>query len=83
MTASGLSAHGYLYIVLILCLVVMALTLVRAAFATPPFRIPVGHELLVLAATAVNLLLVLIAFIFKPGGDLVVKVGWSWARSWR
>jgi len=77
-TVSGLTAHGYLYIVLILCLVVMGLTLVRAAFATPPFRIPIGHELLVLAATAINLLLVLVGFIFKPSGGLVLKVGWSW-----
>lgn len=81
-TGSGVTAHGYLYIVLILCLAILGLVLLRAAFATAPFVLPGGHELLLLAATSINLLLVLIAFIFKPGGyasvAYVIRVGWSW-----
>jgi hypothetical protein len=77
-TASGLTAHGYLYIVLILCLGVLGLLLLRAAFHTLPFALPGGHELLLLAATGINLLLVFIAFIFKPGGYGISGIGWSW-----
>ncbi len=56
----------------------MGMVFLRSAFQTAPFAVPIGHELLLLAATAVNLLLVFLAFILKPGGYSFSGVGWSW-----
>ncbi|HUZ09074.1 MAG TPA: hypothetical protein VMU76_02800 [Acidimicrobiales bacterium] len=72
-TASGLSAHGYLYIVLILCIALVGYLVVRAGMADVASKVPVGHELMTLVVTAINLFLVLLAFLFKPGGS---GVGW-------
>ena len=75
-TASGLSAHGYLYIVLILCLALTGYLFIRAGMAEISSKVPVGHELLVMVVTAVNVVLVLIAFLFKPSGAGIVHFGW-------
>jgi hypothetical protein len=72
-TADGLTAHGYLYIVLLLALALLAYLVLRAGYETPPFRLPVSHERLLLAGTGLNLLLVLIAFLSKPA-----LAGWQW-----
>ena len=64
----GLTSHGYLRIVLIVCLVILVYLVVRISPlrpVLPPSRI---HELLLLAATAVNCTLVVAAFIATPGG---------------
>ncbi len=66
-----MSGHGYLYIVLILCLAILAYLVVRALFDEMPVKLPVKHETLLFVATAINFLLVLIGFLDKPGG-----VGW-------
>jgi hypothetical protein len=73
--ADGLTAHGYLYIVLILALVLIGYLVVRAGMAELTDKVPVGHELLILGITAVNAVLVILAFLFKPGGS---GVGWRW-----
>ena len=73
-SASGLSAHGFLYLVLIICLVVLAYLVLRAGYEQLPFKLPLAHEPLLLIATLVNLVLVLIAFLDKPGGP---GVGWD------
>jgi hypothetical protein len=76
-SASGLSAHGYLYLVLILCLVIIALRAVRALGVWEfPSTAPVSEEQALLIATAVNLVLVVLAFLLKPGG-VGSGVGWS------
>ncbi|MFZ0059648.1 MAG: hypothetical protein WAL35_06335 [Acidimicrobiales bacterium] len=67
--ASGLSAHGYLYIDLILCLAILIYLVVRALFEEMPFKVPVPHETLLFVATAINFLLVLIAFLVKPAAS--------------
>ena len=72
----GLSAHGFLYIVLILCLAILGYLVVYAGFQEMPFKLPVGHENAMLIATVVNLVLVFIAFIDKPGG-IGSGIGWS------
>jgi hypothetical protein len=72
-TADGLSAHGYLYITLILCLAILAYLVLVAGFERLPFTLPLSHEQVMLAATGINFVLVLIAFVFKPGGG---GVGW-------
>jgi hypothetical protein len=77
-SASGLTAHGYLYIVLILALAVIALLVAEALGVwNLPATSPVSREQVLLIATGVNFVLVLIAFLLKPGGDTHSGVGWS------
>ena len=73
-TASGLSAHGYLYIVMILCILIVAYLVLRAGWDELPISANVPHLTVMMAATIVNLVLVFIGFIFKPGGS---GVGWE------
>jgi hypothetical protein len=75
-SASGLTIHGYLYITLILSLAIIAFVAVEAlGLWKLPSSSQVGREQLLLIATTINLVLVLIAFLFKPGGH---GVGWDW-----
>ena len=74
-STDGLTAHGYLYLVLILALATLAYLVARAGLRD--MSLPVSHERLLAAAAAVDLLLVLIAVLIRPGGDSLVKVSWS------
>ena len=65
---NGLSGHGYFYIVLLVCLAILAYLVVRAGMDPMPFKLPVPHESALLIATVVDLILVLIGFVFKPYG---------------
>ncbi len=69
---SGLTTHGYLYIVLLVCLAIFAYLIARAGFAQMPFKLPMAHEPALLIATVVNLALVLIGLIDKPAF-------WGWS----
>jgi hypothetical protein len=69
---SGLTAHGYLYLVLLICLATFAYLVARAGFEQMPFKLPMAHEPVLLIATVVNLVLVLIGVIDKPS-----LWGWS------
>lgn len=73
---SGMSAHGYLWLVFFLCLAIIAFLVLEAGFQSMPFRLPVARDVLLLAATGINLLLVLIAFFVNPN-YLGHGVGWS------
>jgi hypothetical protein len=73
-TESGLSAHGFLYIVMIICIVEVAYLVLRAGWETLPVNMNLPHLTVMLSATVVNLVLVFIAFIDKPGGP---GVGWE------
>ena len=73
-TASGVSAHGYLYIVMILSILIIAYLVLRAGWEELPGGINLPHLTTMLAATLVNLVIVFLAFIFKPGGS---GVGWE------
>ena len=73
-TASGVSAHGYLYIVMILSILIIAYLVLRAGWEELPGGINLPHLTTMLAATLVNLIIVFFAFIFKPGGS---GVGWE------
>jgi hypothetical protein len=67
-TEDGLTSHGYLSIVMIICLAILGYLALRISpmrSALPPSRM---HELLLLAATAVNFVLVVVGFIATPGG---------------
>jgi hypothetical protein len=73
-TASGLSAHGYLYLVLIICILIVAYLVLRAGWEELPGGLNLPHLTTMMAATLVNLVVVFLAFIFKPGGS---GVGWE------
>ena len=73
-TASGVSAHGYLYIVMILCILIVAYLVLRAGWEELPGGINLPHLTTMMAATLINLVIVFLAFIFKPGGS---GVGWQ------
>ena len=79
-SASGTAGHGYLWIVFILALVIVVYEILKAGFETLPFNMPVGPVQLLLGLTGINLVLVLLAFLLKPGGGsglVGVSVGWS------
>ena len=73
-TASGVSAHGWLYIVMIIDILIVAYLVLRAGWDRLPISQDVPHLTVMLVATIVNLVLVFIAFIDKPGGS---GVGWQ------
>jgi hypothetical protein len=73
-TASGVSAHGYLYIVMVICILEIAYLVLRAGWDELPISANLPHLTVMLVATIVNLVLVFIGFIFKPGGS---GVGWE------
>jgi hypothetical protein len=67
-TADGLTSHGYLSIVMIICMAILGYLVLRISpmrSVLPPAR---THGLLLLAATTVNFALVVIGFIATPGG---------------
>ena len=76
-SADAMTAHRYMYLVLIMALLMMGyLSAYAGRKDTPGFR--VNHERLLAAASGINLLLVLIAVIFKPPGVTpMVKVSWN------
>lgn len=66
--------HGWMYLTLILCIAIIAYLVLRAGWEKLPITQEVPHELVMTIATVVNLVLVVIAFIDKPGGS---GVGWG------
>jgi hypothetical protein len=74
-SASGMTAHGYLWIVFILCLAVVAYFVAVSLFDKLPFALPIAADHLLFGATSINFVLTLIAFVFKPAG-YGYAVGW-------
>jgi hypothetical protein len=66
--ADGLTVHGYLYIVLLLCVAIIAYLVTWAGFEELPVRLPLSHEQRLLVASGLNTALVLLAFLTKPDG---------------
>jgi len=75
-SVDALSAHGYLYLVLIIALLMVGYLIARAGLNAMP-ALPLSHERLLTIAAGINFLLVLIAFVFKPSGNSLVSVGWD------
>lgn len=74
-SADGLTAHGYLYIPLLISLAVIALLALGAlGLFKLPSTSPVDRQQVLLIGTAVSFVLVLLGFLLKPGGG---GVGWS------
>jgi hypothetical protein len=75
-SASGLTAHGYLYITLILSLFILGLVVAETlGLWKLPASSALSRDQILLIATAINFVLVLLAFLLKPGGR---GVGWDW-----
>jgi hypothetical protein len=73
-TASGVSAHGFLYLVMIISILIVAYLVLRAGWDELPGGINLPHLLTMMVVTLVNLVLVFVGFIDKPGGS---GVGWE------
>ena len=65
-SASGTHVHGWLWLEFLLALALLAYLGARAAWETLPVRVPVAHELILAAATGLQFLLILIAFLARP-----------------
>ena len=74
---SGTTGHGWLWLEFIVALALLAYLGARAAWDQLPFTMPVQHQLLLIAGTLVQLLLVLIAFIDIPYGSDGVGLDWG------
>jgi hypothetical protein len=71
--ADGLESHGYLRIVLIVCLAILGYLTLRISPVRSVLPGPRTHERVLLTATAINLALVIIGFIATPGGAFVSR----------
>jgi hypothetical protein len=69
---NGISGHGYLLIALLVALGLTGYLVMRAGWDVLPVRLPVARAPLLLVGTTLQLLIVLIAFLSKPGG-----LGWE------
>jgi hypothetical protein len=78
-SVSGTTTHGWLWFVFVIGLVVLLYLLVVAGFRRFPIALPLKRERLLLAATGINLLLVVLAFLLKPGSGGVtgLQIGWG------
>jgi hypothetical protein len=79
-TGSGTDAHGWLWLVFVLDLLILGYLVVRAGWEDSPVRLPIAHTPLLIAATGLQFLIVLIAFFDMPssGGIPGVSIGWAW-----
>ncbi len=67
-TADATTVHGYMVIVLILALVLIAYLLLRSGRDEFPVSMPIAHAPLLLIGTGLQFILVLIGFLDKPSG---------------
>jgi len=74
-SGSGTDVHGWLWLVFVLDLAIIAYLVLRAGWeeSQSPVRVPVAHDRLLMAAAGLQLLLVLIALLDMPSG-----VGLDW-----
>lgn len=70
--------HGWMYIVFLLSLAILVYLVSRAGFSEMPYKMPVSGDQLLLFGSAINLVLVVIAFVDKPGGVGFSGIGWGW-----
>jgi hypothetical protein len=64
--SSGAATHGYLWIAFAICLAVLASLVVDRAVERLPLRLPPERQVII-GMTGINLILVLLAFLSKPG----------------
>jgi hypothetical protein len=65
--------------VFVVVLAVLAYLILAAGFQVLPFKSPLRHDLLLLVATGINLVLVFIGFLLKPStyGLEGLSISWS------
>jgi hypothetical protein len=76
-SASGMTAHGYLWVVFLLGLGIIAFLVLSAGLAELPLRLPVPRDTILLVAAGLNLLIVMLAFFALPNGFGLITVSWS------
>jgi len=76
---SGTAAHGWLWLVFLVSLAIVAYLASVAGFQTLPFKRPLRHDQLLLIATGVNLALVFIGFLLKPSSYGIAGVSITWS----
>jgi len=76
-TESGTTAHGWLWFVFIIAALILAYLILKAGFAVLPVDLPVRHDLVLFAAAGLNILLIFIAFLLKPGSG-IPGIGVDW-----
>ena len=69
--------HGWMYLVLILCLAILAYLVMRCGYRELPFKLPIAEEQLLLVGTVVNAVLSILGFLLKPGGIGFTGIGWG------
>jgi hypothetical protein len=76
---SGADAHGWLWLVFVISVAILAYLGLMAGGVALPFKLPLAHIQLLLVATGVNLVLVFVGFIAVPSNDGIagLSVGWS------
>jgi hypothetical protein len=74
-SVAGTTAHGYLVVVVIAALLINGYLLLRSGWAGFPVRLPISHEMLLLAGTGVQFLLVLVGSLDVPLAGLDREVG--------
>jgi hypothetical protein len=80
-TGSAVQAHGgWMWLEFIVGLILVVYLLARIAWDRMPFSLPVAHAPLLIVGTALQLLIVLIAFFDLPSDDgyAGVSIGWAW-----
>jgi hypothetical protein len=78
-TESGTGGHPWLWLVFVIALAIVAFLVLMAGFQVLPFKLPLPNDQVLLIATGVNLLLVFVGFLLKPGtgGAVGVSIGWG------
>ncbi len=78
-SADAFGGHGWAWIIFVLGLAVLAYLVMQAGFETTPVRLPVSPAQTLLGPTGLNLVLVFLAFLVKPGtGATLIKVSIGW-----
>ncbi len=80
-SANGVQGHGWLWLVFFISLAIVGYEVAKLAWSELRSKMPVPESTALLAATGVNLVLVVIAFLFKAGtGEAIlvhVSIGWG------
>ncbi|MGD1013566.1 MAG: hypothetical protein ABR963_04145 [Acidimicrobiales bacterium] len=69
--------HGWMYIVFLLSLAILAYLVSIAGFSELPFKMPIAGEQFLLIASVVNLVFTVLSFVDKPGGIGLSGIGWG------
>jgi hypothetical protein len=87
-SVTGTSAHGYLWLVFVLALIMLCVLVAPEFVDRAPARLP-SHQQLILGASVLSFLLVILAFIAKPaaisspsgfaGLQLQISATFSWS----